>query len=120
MSAEIITLGGVRYWVAPVIDGADAPWAGANDKAAGVTAPALKVPANAGVKEAFRRAVADKLATGENWSLADIAQAKGNTPATVRKQIGGILQEATPQRRKRGRPIYCTARSVARYLGEAV
>lgn len=118
MSAEIIVIGGTRYWIAPVVEGRHATFdecvGGKADE--GVRAPAI--PADASVKAAFRRAVSDKLATGENWNLHDIAQAKGCAVGTVRKHVGGILQEATPQKRKRGRTIRCTARSVARYLGE--
>ncbi|MEN9631929.1 MAG: hypothetical protein RL077_333 [Verrucomicrobiota bacterium] len=119
MSIDMITIGGMRYWIAPVVEGECAPAAMQYAEGKMQKSDTAGVPQSASVRGAFKRAVADRLATGENWRLADIAQAKGCAIGTVRKYVGGILQEATPQQRKRGRIIACTSRSVARFLGEA-
>lgn len=75
---------------------------------------------DAGVKRAFTLAVGEKLARGESWTLDDVAKAKGCSISTVRKDVGGLLQELPGRRRKRGRKVFLTARSVAKYLGYAV
>lgn len=72
---------------------------------------------DAGVKRAFVRAVSDRLATGECWSVEDVAKARGCSTKTVRKDVGGLLTVAGAHKRQRGRTIRLTARSVAKYLG---
>lgn len=80
-------------------------------------ATAADLAADAGVKRAYVRAVRDRLATGECWSVEDVAQARGCSTKTVRKDVGGLLVVAGPAKRKRGRTLRLTARSVAKYLG---
>ena len=89
-----ITLDGVTYLLVR------------KDTAGGAVAPARD-----------ERNVLDRLATGQPWLLGDIAAASGLKIGAVRKRVGGTLVVAGGEKRKRGRVVRITARSVAKFLG---
>lgn len=67
------------------------------------------------VAAAFGLAVREKLARGENWTIRDLAQARGMHPKTIAKQVRlGLIAKV----RGTGRTVRVAAREAARVLGE--
>lgn len=99
MNPDIITLGGVRYWVAPVREDEAAP----------------EVMQRPRIVEEEERVIAALRfpAAGMPWTVRDVARARGMTERTIRDEVA--RRRIKPMRPTR--PYTFSEQEAKRYLG---